>query len=99
MVDDLIMHKMSPWARNQNTFRDGDWNTICDRTGFKIKASDGAFEWNGGFVRGKSYEERHPQDFVRGVPDMQRAPFARPDINNELFVDAGSVSTYYYLGF
>lgn len=52
-------------------YRHGDFNVICDRTGFKVKASDTRIEWNGLRVRKESYEPRHPQDFVRGRRDDQ----------------------------
>ncbi len=65
------------------TYRPGDWWTICDRTGFQVYASDTVQEWNGLRVRRQSYEERHPQDFVRGIGDDQTVPFARPDSATE----------------
>ena len=41
----------------------GSNNVECDRTGFKMKADQCRFEWNGFFVRGKSWEERQPKTF------------------------------------
>lgn len=49
----------------------GEHNVIDDRTGFKIKSRDARKEWNGFVVRQRSYEERHPQDFVRARRDNQ----------------------------
>ena len=42
----------------------GDWAVICDRCGFKFKASQLKQEWTGLMVCTKCYEERHPQDFL-----------------------------------
>ena len=42
---------------------------ICERTGFKIRPDELVTEWNGSQVRRKSFETRHPQDFVRGKPE------------------------------
>lgn len=57
----------------------GDPWVICDRTGFKVRMSETRREWNGSRVRWQSFEERHPQDFVRGVVDRQAVPDARPE--------------------
>lgn len=56
----------------------GDFYRLCDRTGFKVRAGKTRKEWNGRIIRNQSWEERHPQDFVRGVPDPQVAPDPRP---------------------
>ena len=60
----------------------GDWNLIDDKTGFKIKASNSRLQWNNVRCADRYFEERHPQDFVRGVPDKQNVPFARPESAN-----------------
>jgi hypothetical protein len=56
----------------------GNFYRMCERTGFKVRASKTRKEWTGRIIRDKSWEERHPQDFVRGVSDPQVAPDARP---------------------
>jgi hypothetical protein len=61
----------------------GAYNLICDRTGFKIKSTDARREWNGNVVRSKSFEERHPQDFVRAKMDRQAVPVPRPDTDSQ----------------
>lgn len=39
---------------------------ICDRTGFRVRVSEGLRqEWTGALVRAESWEPRHQQDFVR----------------------------------
>lgn len=60
-------------------YKHGDYNVICDRCGFKYKASETKLEWTGFLVCRTCYEERHPQDFVRGVKDVQQVPIARPE--------------------
>ena len=57
---------------------DGPWG-ICDRSGFKVRQRDMVTEWNGLRVARRFSDERHPQDFVRAVPDDQRVPNARPE--------------------
>lgn len=73
-------------SRNQtgraDFYRRNDFNRICDRTGFKVKASNTRKEWNGLIVRAESWEPRHPQDFVRGRRDQQSVREARPDMSS-----------------
>lgn len=38
---------------------------ICERTGFRVLPGQLRKEWNNTMVRAKSFEARHPQDFVR----------------------------------
>jgi len=74
----------------------GDWNAICDRCGFKYKASQLRPEWTGLMVCSKCWEPRHPQDFLRGVPDSGSVPWTRPDIisnTNTTDVSGGSIIT------
>jgi len=63
---------------NTDYYYPGGYNVICDRTGFKIKSSQAKKEWTNAVVREGSWEERHPQDFVRAVPDNQQVEDARP---------------------
>lgn len=56
----------------------GDWNVICDRCGFKYKASQLRETWDGLRVCSKDWEPRQPQDYVRGVRDNQAVPWTRP---------------------
>jgi hypothetical protein len=70
----------------QNRLRKGDWNAICDRCGFKYKASDLSMEWDNLFVCHKCYEDRHPQDFLKAVKDSQRVPIVRPE-PKDIFAD------------
>ena len=70
----------------------GDWNIICMRSGFKIKASQSTREWNNLRVAEKYSEARHPQDFVRGVMDQQAVPFANPESATDNFLNPGDVT-------
>lgn len=61
------------------TGRPGDYVCICDRCGEKDYASKMTMEWDGLWLHKIGcFEERQPQDFVRGVPDFQNVPIARP---------------------
>lgn len=57
----------------------GDHNVICDRTGFERKRSQCRFEWNGLLVDKDEWEERQPQDFVRGVAERKTVKDLRPE--------------------
>jgi hypothetical protein len=57
----------------------GDFWRICDRCGFKKRASQTFRTWDGLYVCSEDFETRHPQDFVRGRKDNQNVPNARPE--------------------
>lgn len=59
-------------------YKPGSFYRTCDRTGFPTRAEDTRQEWTHNFVRDRSFEERQPQDFVRGVYDYQNVPYPRP---------------------
>jgi hypothetical protein len=56
----------------------GDYLATCYRCGFVRLASLMRKHWQGYWVCPDHWEERHPQDFVRGVPDEQTVPWAQP---------------------
>ncbi len=60
-------------------WKPGDYNVIDDRTGFKMKRSQCRKEWNGLLVRRESFEERHPQDYLRSFEDHQAVPDPRSE--------------------
>jgi len=64
---------------DQNTYKHGSHNVICDRCAFKFKAEDVKKEWTGLYVCHDCYEPRHPSDFQKGVKDDQSVAFVRPD--------------------
>ncbi len=57
----------------------GNYNAICDRCGFKYKASKLKEEWTGFMVCKSCFEPRHPQDFLRGIPDDPSVDWTRSD--------------------
>jgi hypothetical protein len=61
----------------------GDWNAACSICGRKRKASELVQNWQGFWRCPEHNEPRQPQDFVRGIPDIQTPPWAQPeeDIN------------------
>jgi hypothetical protein len=65
----------------------GDFWRICEECGFKKRASETMKRWDGLFVCADDFEERHPQDFVRGRADRQTVPNPRPETVNS-FVGA-----------
>ena len=65
----------------------GDYDVICDKTGFKVKASECSLEWNGSIVRKESWEPRQGQDIIRSVPDKQSVPIARSEPANTYVSD------------
>jgi len=68
--------------------RNGDYNAICDRCGSKFKFSQLKLEWDGLYVctANGCFENRQPQDYVKGVRDDMAVPVSRPDQPN-VFLD------------
>lgn len=56
----------------------GDWNVQCYQCGFKDKASRMVRNWQGYYVHPEHNEPRQTQDYVKGVPDNQIAPWTQP---------------------
>jgi len=75
----------------RNYFKLGDYNIICDRTGFKVKASRAKRTWDNLFVRGQSWEKRHPQDFLHTVEDNQSVPIARTE-STDVFLNTNEIT-------
>ena len=63
---------------NISVYSKGSWNVICDVCGKQYKSTDLRKRWDNLWVCFRDYEERQPQDFVRGVADTQAVPWARP---------------------
>ena len=59
-------------------YKHGDWNAVCFQCGRKKKASELKKHWQGYWVCPEHWEARHPQDFVRAVPDNMPPPWAQP---------------------
>ncbi len=66
-------------------------NSICDRTGFKIKSTNIRKEWTGQSVRTQSWEPRHPQDLIRSIPDRQDVEDPNPE-SEDTFLAVGEVT-------
>lgn len=63
----------------KTTYIPGDYNAVCDVCGFEFKASQLRKRWDGYRVCSQDWEQRHPQDFIRGKPERNRVPWARPE--------------------
>lgn len=63
-------------------FKPGSFYRVCDRTGFSVRAEHTQKQWNNIIVRNRSFENRQPQDFVRGRRDDQTVPQPRPRQTN-----------------
>jgi hypothetical protein len=59
-------------------FAPGDWNAVCYECGRKRKASTLKRHWQGYYVCPEHWEPRHPQDFARGVQDVQTPGWTQP---------------------
>ncbi len=68
----------------------GAHNSICRRTGFKVKSTDIRKEWTGQSVRSQSWEPRHPQDLIRSIPDRQDVEDPNPEAP-DVFLAVGDV--------
>jgi len=63
-------------------YKHGDYNVICDHSGFKVKASDCKMNADGYFIYKEFWDagtNGHPQRFVRSRIDKQSVPLARPE--------------------
>lgn len=59
----------------------GDWNVTCFRCGRKRKSSELRKQWQGFYVCPEHWEPRHPQDYVKSVPDTPSVPWAQPKMD------------------
>ena len=66
-------------AENGVRFVAGEWNAICDVCGQKWKSAMMKRRWDGLMTCPHDWEPRHPQDFLRSVPDRQAVPWSRPE--------------------
>lgn len=62
----------------------GDFWRICERCGFRKRASHTFKTWDGLYVCAEDFETRHPQDFVRGRRDNQNVPDPRPEAQDNI---------------
>lgn len=75
------------------SFSSGDFKAVCDVCGRVYKASALRQRWDGLMccMRG-CWEIRQPQDFVRGVADVMKTPWSRPEPSN-YFIPVGTTLT------
>ncbi len=64
---------------NQNSYKHGGYNVICDVCGFKFKNCDIQERWDGLKVCPDDYEVRHVSDFFRVDGEDPSVPWSRPD--------------------
>ncbi len=71
---------MSQFSRGKADYLElGEWNVACAECGRKFKSSMVVKNWQGLWKCPEHNEPRHPQDFVRAVPDIQTVPFSQPE--------------------
>ena len=63
--------------------RPGHHLVTCDLSGWVCWDDETIETWDGLIVYRKFYEERHPQDFVRGTADDQSVYPVRPETGRE----------------
>jgi len=61
-------------------YQPGNYRFICQVCGFEYRWTQIKKRWDGLWVCEKDYEERHPQDFVRGRKETLSVPESSPDI-------------------
>ena len=77
-------------------FVKGAWNADCDRCGFTFKNTSIKLEWTGlrccsGEGTNNCWEERHPQESLRGKRDRQAPPWtAGGDEGPDVSVETGT---------
>lgn len=74
--------------------RPGDYRVIDDFSGFKEWASECIKTWDGYIVHRRfvgSEVQRHPQEFVRAIPDNSSVKNARPE-QADTFLEIGDVT-------
>jgi hypothetical protein len=67
-------------------YKPGSFYRVCDRTGVAYRAEDTRREWDGSEVADWVFEERQPQDLVRGVRDDPSVKWDRPRPSTFTFV-------------
>ena len=76
---------------NRNHYKPGDNYVICDVTGLKIHASKARRRWDGAVVMSSQLEQRHTQEFVKGIKENPKTIFSRPRQENN-FLDTNEVT-------
>jgi hypothetical protein len=63
----------------KNHFESGQWNTICDRCGFKFKSGELRKTWDNFWVCPDDWEPRHVADFIKAPRPEKPIPWTRPE--------------------
>ena len=63
-------------------YKSGDALAICDLCGFRFYHSQLKKRWDGLMVCGPDFEERHPQDTIKGIKEKLFIDDARPEGSN-----------------
>jgi hypothetical protein len=66
----------------------GSIYVMCALCSLRFHRNECRYNWKGQIVCNDCWEPRHPQDYVRPVPDHQRALDARPE-GTDKFLDYG----------
>ena len=75
--NDALPFQIGTSVSSRDFYAPGDWNVACSMCGRKRKASELVKNWQGMYRCPEHNDSRHPQDFVRAVPDVQTVPFAQ----------------------
>ena len=62
---------------NNNYYKPGCWNVICDVCGWKFKSDEVRERWDNLIVCKQDWETDHPQKYIRSRSDPKPVPFVR----------------------
>ena len=65
-------------------WKSGRWSSLCDRCGFRYHSDALRTEWDGLKVCAPCWETRHPQDFVKVVPEKIVPPWVRDEPSDNI---------------
>lgn len=71
-----------PYKGPRDYWEDGSWNAACSMCGRKRKDGELVKNWQGMFRCPEHNEPRHPQEYVRAVPDDQTPPWTQPETDS-----------------
>jgi hypothetical protein len=74
------------------SYTSGSWKTVCDQCGRQFKSNQLRQRWDGLMTCANDWEPRHPQDFVKGVADLIRTPWARPEAPSFFMLPSNTLS-------
>jgi hypothetical protein len=65
--------------QNDNYYKPGSWNVICDVCGVRFKSHEVKKRWDGLIVCKDDWETDHPQKFIKTRADPKQVPFIRQE--------------------